>query len=193
MAEPRSESRQPRTSRSDIEKPQQTQQETGRGGSLTRRQPFGGPGFWRDPFSMLTDFDREMHRLFENVGFGGSLLTAPLLGREIERSGWSPQIEMYEREGKLVVRADLPGLNKEDVKVEVNDNVLTIEGERRQERKDEKGGWSERSYGNFFRCITLPEGVNAENANAKFNNGVLEITMDAPQQNLPRAKQIEIK
>ncbi len=197
MAEPRIENRsgsaqrQPSTSRSDIEKPQQAQQESARGGQLAR-QPSGGLGFWHDPFSMLTDFDR-VHRLFENLGFGGGLLPSQLLGREIERPSWTPQIEMYERDGKLIVRADLPGLNKDDVKVELNDNILTMEGERKEERKDQKGGWSERRYGHFYRAITLPEGVNGENVNAAFNNGVLEITMDAPQLSQQRGRQIEIK
>jgi HSP20 family protein len=195
MAETRSENRassaQRPGGRTDVEKLQRTERETTRGGALARREPFGGLGSWRDPFSMLNDLDREMHRLFENVGFGSGFLSAPLLGREIER-GWSPQIEVLERDNKVVVKADLPGLNKEDVKVEINDNILTIEGERSDERKDEKGGWSERSYGRFFRSIPLPEGVNTENANATFKNGVLEITLDAPKRQ-PSGRRIDIK
>jgi len=100
---------------------------------------------------------------------------------------------MNERDGKLIVKADLPGLNKDDVKVELNDNVLTIEGERKDERKDERGGWSERNYGRFFRSITLPDGVRTENANATFKNGVLEISFDTPQQSQPKGRRIEIK
>src|SRR5690348_12801802 len=141
MADVRSENR------TDREQPTRTERETG---GIARRQPSAGLGFWRDPFSMLDDFDREVHRLFQGIGFGG---------RDIERGIWSPQIEMYERDNKLVIRADLPGLNKNDVKVELNDNLLTIEGERKQEKSDERGGWSERSYGRFFRAINLPEGT----------------------------------
>jgi len=133
---------------------------------------------------MLNDFDREVHRLLQNLGFGGS---------NIERGIWSPQIEMYERDNKLVIRADLPGLNKNDVKVELNDNLLTIEGERKQEKRDERGGWSERTYGRFFRGILLPGGITGENCNAKFKDGVLEITCDAPQRQQKRGRQIDIK
>ena len=94
---------------------------------------------------------------------------------------WSPQIETFEREGQLVVRADLPGLKKDDVNVEITDDAITISGERRNEDEERREGYyrSERSYGSFFRSIPLPEGVNAEDANATFNNGVLEITMQA--------------
>jgi len=171
-----------RSERTDREQSTRTERE--KGVEIARRQPSSELGFWRDPFSMLNEFDREVHRLFQGLGFGG---------RDIERGIWSPQIEMYERDNKLVIRADLPGLNKNDVKVELNDNILTIEGERKQEKRDERGGWSERTYGRFFRAITLPEGVSGENCNAAFNDGVLEITCDAPQRQQKRGKQIEIK
>jgi HSP20 family protein len=176
MADVRSENR------TDREQPTRTERE--RGGEITRREPSSGLGFWRDPFSMLNDFDREVHRLFQNLGFGAG---------DLERGLWSPQIEMYQRDNKLVIRADLPGLNKNDVKVELNDNVLTIEGERKQEKRDERAGWSERSYGRFFRSIALPEGASGENCNATFKDGVLEITCDAPQRQQQRGRQIEIK
>ena len=148
---------------------------------LTRRDPFS---LWtsRDPFNLFNTMRQQMDRMFDNFGFGG-----------MEQSLWSPQIELKEKDGKLLICADLPGLNKNDVKVEINDNILTIEGERKHEQRDEEHGFSERSYGHFFRQIPLPEHVNAEHANATFNNGVLEITLDAPKKELPRGKQIEIR
>jgi HSP20 family protein len=78
------------------------------------------------------------------------------------------------------------------VKVELNDNVLTIEGERKQERRDEEAAWSERSYGRFFRSISLPDGVSGESCNANFKDGVLEITLDAPKQQ-SRGRQIPVR
>ena len=95
---------------------------------------------------------------------------------------WSPQVEVFEREGQLVLRADLPGLTKEDVKVEVTNEAINISGERKSEHEEKREGYyrSERSYGSFYRSIPLLEGVNAEDANATFRNGVLEITMQAP-------------
>ena len=184
MADVRNENR----GRTDREQPQRAERESGQQQQqqVTRSQPSRGISTWRDPFSMVNDLQREMERLFGNFGFG------PMFSRELDRGAWSPQIEMYERNGKLVVSADLPGLKKDEVKVDLNDNVLTIEGERKDERRDEKGGWSERSYGHFVRSIALPEGINAENANATFNNGVLEITLDAPRQ-LQRGRKIEVK
>jgi HSP20 family protein len=138
------------------------------------------------PFSLMRRFSEEMDRLFGHVGLGGSLASG--LGREfgrladLESSMWLPQVEAFERAGKLIVRADLPGLNKDDIDVEITNDAIRIRGERRQEREENEEGYyrSERSYGSFYREIPLPSGVNPEEANASFRNGVLEITMPAP-------------
>lgn len=147
----------------------------------------------RDPFSMMSALRHEMDRLFEDFGFGGNLFRAPRLFRDLGRNSlWSPQIEVSERDGKLRVLADLPGLDKNDVSLEILDNALVIEGERRTEQRDERNGWSERSYGRFVRSIPLPEGINADTAKASFNNGVLEVLFDAPKPAQHRGKQIPI-
>ena len=101
---------------------------------------------------------------------------------------------IFVREGELVVRADLPGLTKDDVKVEVTDDAIQISGERKSEHEEKGEGYyrSERSYGSFYRSIPLPEGVNADSANATFRNGVLEISMQAPQRE-SRGRRLEIK
>jgi HSP20 family protein len=134
-------------------------------------------------------FSEEMDRLFEDFGFGSRSLM-PSFARgfptnlgEFGQSLWSPQVETFAREGELVIRADLPGMSKDDVNVEVTDDAITISGERRNENEEKREGFyrSERSYGSFYRQIPLPEGVNADDANATFRNGVLEITMKAPQ------------
>src|SRR4029453_19339810 len=138
------------------------------------------------PFSLMRRFSEEMDRLFGDVGLGGSLASG--LGREfgrladLESSMWLPQVEAFERGGKVIVRADLPGLNKDDIDVEITNDAIRIRGERRQEREENEEGYyrSERSYGSFYREIPLPSGVNPEEANASFRNGVLEITMPAP-------------
>lgn len=188
MAETRSRDveQQPRTQKETTERPRQQE--------IARRSPSGLDRGLGDPFSMMQALHREMDRMFENFGLGGTLMHSPFFGRGLEHSSmWSPQIEVYEKDGKIHVCADLPGLDKKDVHVELQDNVLTIEGERRSEKSDEKGSWSERSYGRFFRSIPLPENVDAEKADAKFENGVLEITIDAPQRQQPRGKRIDIK
>src|SRR5207245_93860 len=90
--------------------------------------------------------------------------------------------EVFERNNQLVVRADLPGLTKDDINVDIDDDRITIRGERQSEHEeDEKGFYrSERSYGSFYRSVPLPQGVDAEQAKADFKNGVLEITMPLP-------------
>jgi HSP20 family protein len=96
---------------------------------------------------------------------------------------WSPQVEAFQRENQFIVRADLPGIEKDDVKIEIDDKRLKIQGERKQESEEKREGFyrSERSYGSFYREIPLPEGAKTENAKASFKNGVLEIAIEAPK------------
>lgn len=137
------------------------------------------------PFGMMRRFRDEMDRVFNDFGFGGDIFSQSL-GTDIGGSqfAWSPQIESFERDGNLVLQADLPGMSKDDINVDIEDDRIVIHGERRNEREtNEKGFYhSERSYGSFHRSIPLPEGIDADNAEAKFDNGVLEITMPMPKQ-----------
>jgi len=93
-----------------------------------------------------------------------------------------------------VVRADLPGLKKDDVKVDITDQGITIHGEGRQEQQSEQGGIyrTERSYGSFYRQIPLPEGAMTDQAKAAFKNGVLEITVPSPPDQVTRGRRLEI-
>ena len=145
------------------------------------------------PFAFMKRFGEEMDRLFEDFGVGGGWL-APVFKGQFGDGLWSPQIEMLERNGELVVRADLPGLTKDDVKVELTDNAITIEGERKGEHEEKGEGYyrSERSYGKFYRRLPVPDGVNVNQANATFNNGVLEIAMPAPKHVEQKARRLEI-
>mgnify|MGYP003585583847 CR=1 FL=1 len=179
--------RQDNQSQAMTKKGDQASQET----SLARRDEWFPSVLSRRPFAFMRRFSEEMDRLFADFGFGRDL--SP---RGFGNSGealWSPQVEMFERDGQLIVRADLPGLTKDDVKVEVTDNSINLSGERRGEREEKDEGYyrSERSYGSFYRSIPLPEGVNADDAKATFKNGVLEIAMAAPQAK-PRGRRLEI-
>src|SRR5713226_916663 len=164
--------------------------------SLARRDPFLALG---SPFPVLERFADEMDRIFEGFGLG-RLGLAPRLGRGLRSSGrgelevWAPEIEVFHRNNELVVRADLPGLTKDDVKVDITEDSITIQGERKQEREEEREGVyrSERSYGSFLRVIPLPEGAMADQAKATFKDGVLEITMPAPPEQVRRGRRIEI-
>jgi HSP20 family protein len=123
-------------------------------------------------------------------------------GRELTPGGqaqaglpWVPPVEVLERDGQLVVRAEVPGLSKDDVNVEIENDELVLSGERIDEHKDEREGFyqSERSYGRFYRSICLPQGVDPEQAKASFSNGVLEVTMPAPKQQQSRGRKIEVR
>ena len=189
--------RQENQSQAMTKKGDQASQET----SLARRDEWFPSALSRRPFAFMRRFSEEMDRLFADFGFGRDWLT-PSFGRDLapRRFGdfgqalWSPQVEMFERDGQLIVRADLPGLTKDDVKVEVTDNAINLSGERKSEHEEKGEGYyrTERSYGSFYRSIPLPEGVNADDANATFKNGVLEVTMAAPQAK-PRGRRLEIK
>ena len=145
---------------------------------------------------MLERFADEMDRVFENFGFSGLRSRQPgrgfglLSGEDI----WTPELEIFHRNSELVIRADLPGLTKDDVKVDVSDNQVIIEGERQRQHEEEREGVfrSERSYGRFYRAIPLPEGVIADQAKATFKNGVLEITIPAPPEQARRGRRLEI-
>jgi HSP20 family protein len=158
-----------------------------RGLSRRDRYPF------LSPFSLFDNFRTEMDRLFDDFGFGGS--GSPAFGR-FGRGGsfnWSPETEIFERGDELVVRADLPGLKRDDISVDLDDDSITIRGERKSEHEENQGGIyrTERSYGSFCRTIPLPEGVDGDKAKADFRDGVLEITMPKPETK-PRGRKIEI-
>jgi HSP20 family protein len=175
----------------------QSAMQTRRGSSLPSSY-FGG--FGGGPFSMLRRINEDMERLFENFGFGRSLFPSeagfgnwPAVGGESASSLWSPRVEVFERDGKLVISADLPGVKKEDVNVQIDRDAVTIQGERKQEQTTSERGYyrSERSYGSFYRTIPLPEGADAQTASATFRDGVLQIEIKAPQQR-PTSRTLEI-
>jgi HSP20 family protein len=143
----------------------------------------------------------DMDRIFEPFGLQRNELFSDdrlVRGGTSERGfegRWTPQIEVFERNGQFVIRADLPGLSKDDVKVELSEDTITLQGERRSEHEEKKEGVyrSERTYGAFFRTIPLPAGVNGEDATASFNNGVLEISMKSPRKEEAKTRRIDIQ
>ena len=151
-----------------------------RAGFLQRRGefPFGlaPQEFFRaNPFSLLRRMTEEMDRMFQETGLEREGSTG---------TGWSPAIDVSQREGTYNIHAELPGLQPKDVKVEVENDALVIQGERRSEHDEKEGGMqrTERQYGFFYRSIPLPEGAKVDQAKAKFNNGVLEISIPVPEQ-----------
>ena len=133
------------------------------------------------PFGSMGRFTDDMDRLFEGFGFPSLHRFGPYGWGGVSR--FSPDVEILERDGKLVIRADLPGLGKDDVTVDVSEHAVTIEGERKCEHEaTEEGVYTcERAYGHFRREIPLPEGVKTDTAKANFKNGILQITFDVPE------------
>ena len=150
-------------------------------------------GIESTPFSMMRHYIDEMDRMISSIVGGRSPLSAMTPLELIASGGWVPAIETFEQDGKLVFRAELPGLRPEDVQVEIMGNDLLISGERLHEARETEGGgfYSERQYGCFERRIPLPEGCNAENIEATFDDGVLTVSIAGPGK--PEGKKIEVK
>src|SRR5258705_5285352 len=155
---------------------------------LSRREQ-ALPAMLASPFSFMRRVGEDMEQLFEDFGLGGLM---PLGLNQI--AACAPHVEILQRGGQLVIRADLPGDDKDNVQVELRDDSVVIPGGRQEERKEEGEGFyrTERSYGSFYREIPLPPGANTENATANFRDGVLEITMPAPQGE-SRVRQLQIQ
>jgi HSP20 family protein len=137
------------------------------------------------PFSLFRRMTDEFDRALQ------PFLSADEAGATI---AWAPTVEISEQDGKYRILAELPGLSPDDVRVEVEDNALVLQGERQAEREGTEGGIrrSERQFGFFYRRIPLPEGANPEQAKAQFHDGILEITVPAPDRQTKR-RQIQIE
>jgi HSP20 family protein len=143
-----------------------------------------------EPLRELSSLQTEMNRLFNTVfdapttgaGNGGTLRR------------WVPAMDLVETADHFVLRADLPGMTQEDVKIELEDGVLTVSGERKAEHEDRQEGFYrvERAFGSFSRSLTLPKGVNPEGVTASFDNGVLEIRIPKPEESKPRRIEIAV-
>lgn len=141
--------------------------------------------------SWSEDFERFVDRALR--GFWPRRRFAwPVFWREV---GWVPDMDIFEREGKTVVRVDVPGMKREDIDVSVEGDLLVIRGRREEEKeiKDEDYYCCERAMGEFSRAITLPEGVNAENIEATCENGVLEVTIPKVERRESQAVKIQVK
>ena len=138
-----------------------------------------------DPFRELRGLHDEMSRLFSGVG-------PSMQGDEFARGAWSPNVDIYEDADKLIVEAELPGMDRDDFEVNVENNVLTLKGERKFEKKTEGDNYHrvERAYGSFTRQFTLPQSVTAEGATADFENGVLRVALAKREET--KARKIEI-
>jgi HSP20 family protein len=141
-----------------------------------------------EPLRELGTLQNEMNRLFNTVfdtpsASGGS-------GGALRR--WMPAMDLVESGEHFVLRADLPGMSEEDIKIELEDGALTVSGERKAEHETNEEGYYrvERAFGSFSRSLTLPKGVNADAVTARFDRGVLEVRIPKPEERKPRRIEI---
>jgi HSP20 family protein len=177
-----------------------TERLDGRDEILAYRRPLVPSGWMGDAFPTVRRLADEFDRVFEGFGFGGnslwgnSLLRSPW-STDAGTGSWMPPVEVLWRGDRLVVRADLPGVAKDDIQVEVMDGAMSIRGQRRAEHEENRDGFycSERSYGSFSRTILLPEGAEADKADVNFRDGVLEITIPAQGRQERQRHRLEVK
>ena len=160
-----------------------------RSGRDMSRWDTGGYG----PFAWMRQMQDQLDQAFTSLwGSSGSSWTPDTV---FGPSDWAPALDVFQRGTDLVIRADVPGLSKDDITVDIADDQLTIRGERRHDHEEERDGVfrSERSYGSFCRVVPLPQGAIADSAKATFNNGVLEVIVQAPSFDVRHGRRVEIK
>src|SRR5512138_1854119 len=148
----------------------------------------------RDPFALMRQMTSELERVFDESSWPSFRWPSFHLAGA-EATTWAPRIDVFEKNQRLVTRIDLPGMKKEDVRVEVTDGQLAISGERQHEKeeKGEKFYRCEREYGSFYRAVPLPEGAKVEDVKATFIDGVLEVSVPLPAKPEAKARSVEIQ
>jgi HSP20 family protein len=149
----------------------------------------------RDPFTFLRQMVSELDRPFERPAWPSFRWPTFPTRAGGEGATWLPEIDVFEKDNRLVARIDLPGMKKDDVKVEVADGHLAISGERKSEAEEKKDDFyrCERQYGSFYRAVPLPEGVKLEDVKATFSDGVLEVSVPLPAKPETKMRKVEIQ
>jgi HSP20 family protein len=139
-----------------------------------------------EPLREFSTLQNEMNRLFNTV------FDAPSPGNSGTLRRWMPAMDLVETADHFVLRADLPGLSEDDVKIEFEDGTLTVSGERKVENEAKGEGYyrAERAFGSFSRSLTLPQGIDPEAVTASFDRGVLEVSIPKPEERKPRRIEI---
>jgi HSP20 family protein len=149
----------------------------------------------RDPFTLLRQMTAELDHVFDEPR--SFSLPWPSLRARLQPAapGWFPEIDVFEKAGRLVTKIDLPGMKKEEVKVEVTDGQLAISGERKTETEEKREGFyrCERESGSFYRAVPLPAGVKLEDVKATFADGVLEVSVPLPVKPEAKVRTVEIQ
>jgi HSP20 family protein len=149
----------------------------------------------RNPLTLLRQMTSELDRMFEDPFWPSFRWPSFMAPARTEAPQWMPKIDVFERDKHLIVKADLPGMRKDDVKVEVTDGYLAISGERKRETEERKDSVyrAECEYGSFYRTIPLPDGVAAQDVKATFSDGVLEVSLPLPARSEPKPHRVAIQ
>ncbi len=147
--------------------------------ALVRWQPYGAVASLQD----------SINRLFHDA------FPRSLGDDDLALSSWKPVVDIFDRQDSIVIHAELPGITKEDVSIEIKENVLTLKGERSETKEvsEDKYFRKERSFGSFYRAFTLPSTINPDSIKATFKDGVLEIEIPKPEEQKPKQVQIKIE
>ncbi|KRT66044.1 MAG: Heat shock protein Hsp20 [Candidatus Dadabacteria bacterium CSP1-2] len=143
-----------------------------------------------DPWKDFGSLQERINRMFDDT----IRTLYPTDGEELEKGTWAPAVDIYETNDSFVVSADLPGLNKDEIQIDLKDNTLTLKGEKKFEEKVSKDNYIrvERAYGSFVRSFTLPQNVDPEKIKAKYKEGVLEITIPKKEEAKPKQIKVEL-
>jgi len=143
-----------------------------------------------DPFRDILTLRDRMDRLFDD-----SLARLKGTEEDVAHSAWSPAVDIYETVDNLVINVEIPGMNKDDITVEVKNNTLCLKGERKFEKdvKEENYHRIERSYGAFYRVFSLPANINQNKVKASYKNGVLEISIPKEEKSKPKQVSVDVE
>jgi HSP20 family protein len=139
-----------------------------------------------DPFRDLATLRERMNRLFEEA------YTSRGEEKDMVASAWNPSVDIYEKENAIVLKAEVPGIDENDVEIKIEDNTITLKGDRKfeKETKEENYHRIERSYGSFYRSFTLPRNIDQDKIKAESENGILKITMPKKAELKPKKVKI---
>jgi HSP20 family protein len=161
--------------------------------SLIKRNPTQEMTRWSGAFPVFRGFEslrRDMNRMFDEFFRGDILADESFFGRD-----WTPAVDVIENNDAYVLKAELPGMNKDDVKITLENNVLTIRGEKKNEMEKKEGDFHrvERSYGLFERSFTIPGSIKANDIDAQYKDGVLTLTLPKAEEAKPKLIDVKVK
>jgi HSP20 family protein len=141
------------------------------------------------PYGAVASLQNSINKLFNDA------FTRANVDEDFALSAWKPVVDIFDRDDAIVIHAELPGVKKEDVAIEVKDNVLTLRGERAESKeiKEDKYYRKERTFGSFHRAFSLPAAINPDTIKATFKDGILEIEIPKPEEQKPKQVKISIE